>query len=101
LSGPRGSQVGPLLDRVGGSIASFTGDGAHDHDDVHAEVAAHHPDAAVIVPPRSSAVPSGTAETAPTPRDVHLRCIAGRGRMGHRQVERGLAGGARPGRDPK
>jgi hypothetical protein len=27
-------------------------------------------------------VPSGTAETAPTKRDVHLRCIAERGRMG-------------------
>ena len=48
----------------------------------YAEVAARHPDADVIVPPRSSAVPSDTAETAPTKRDVHLRCIAERGRMG-------------------
>jgi hypothetical protein len=36
----------------------------------------------VIVPPRSGAVPSGAAETAPTRRDRHLRCIAERGRMG-------------------
>jgi hypothetical protein len=28
-----GSQVGPLLDRVDGPVASFTGDGAHDRDD--------------------------------------------------------------------
>jgi hypothetical protein len=34
------------------------------------------------VPPRSSAVPSGTAETAPTQRDEHLQLIAERGRMG-------------------
>jgi hypothetical protein len=77
-----GSQVGPLLDQVDGSVASFIGDGAYDRDDVYAEVAARHPDAAVVVPPRSSAVPSEAAETAPTQRDAHLRCIAGRGRMG-------------------
>jgi hypothetical protein len=77
-----GSQVGPLLDRVDGSVASFTGDGAYDRDNVYAEVAARHPDAVVVVPPRSSAVPSGTAKTAPTQRDAHLRCIAERGRMG-------------------
>ncbi len=77
-----GSQVGPLLDQVDGSVASFTGDGAYDRDDVYAEVAARHPDAAVIVPPRSSAVPSDAAETAPTQRDAHLRGIAECGRMG-------------------
>src|ERR671919_988062 len=77
-----GSQVGPLLDRIDGAAASFTGDGAYDRDDIYAEVAARHPDADVIVPPRSSAVPSGTAETAPTRRDAHLRCLAEHGRMG-------------------
>ena len=40
----------------------------------------------VIVPPRSSAVPSDTAETAPTQRDRHLRRIAERGRMGWRKA---------------
>src|SRR3712207_2289739 len=68
-----GSQVGPLLDRVDGPLASFTGDGAFDREGVYAEVAARHPDAAVIVPPRSSAVPSGAAETRPTQRDRHLQ----------------------------
>ncbi len=72
-----------MLDQVDGPVASFTGDGAFDRDDVYAEVAARHPDAAVVVPPRSSAVPtSEAAETTPTRRDAHLRCIAERGRMG-------------------
>jgi IS5 family transposase len=44
-----GAQVGPLLDQVDGTIASFTGDGAYDRDDVYGEVAARHPGAAVIV----------------------------------------------------
>jgi hypothetical protein len=34
------------------------------------------------VPPRSSAVLSETAETAPTQRDQHLQAIAEMGRMG-------------------
>ena len=76
-----GSQVGPLLDRVDGSVASFTGDGAFDRDDVYAAVAARHPGAAVVVPPRSSPVPSDAAEAAPTQRDLHIGCIAERGRM--------------------
>jgi IS5 family transposase len=77
-----GSQVGPLLDQVDGPVASVTGDGAYDRDDVYAEVAARHPAAAVVVPPRANAVPSEAAETAPTQRDAHLRCLAERGRMG-------------------
>ena len=48
-----GSQIGPLLDQVDGPVASFTGDGACDRDDVYAEVAARHPAAAVVVPPRA------------------------------------------------
>ena len=39
-----------------------------------------------IVPPRSGAVPSATAETAPTKRDRHLQLIAERGRMGWQRV---------------
>jgi hypothetical protein len=77
-----GSRVGPLLDQVDGQVASFTGDGAYDRDDVYAGVAARHPAAGVIVPPRSSAVRSDTAETAPTQRDQHLQTITERGRMG-------------------
>ncbi len=77
-----GSRVDALLGQVEGPVASFIGDGAYDRDDVYAGVAARHPDAEVIVPPRSSAVPSDTAQTAPTRRDRHLRLIAERGRMG-------------------
>jgi hypothetical protein len=77
-----GSQTGPLLDRVAGPVASVTADGAFDRDDVYAAVAARHPEAAVVVPPRSGAVPSDTAATAPTRRDRHLRRIAERGRRG-------------------
>jgi len=81
-----GSQVSPLLERIDGAVASFTGDGAYDRDDVYAEVAARHPTAAVVVPPRANAVPSAAAEIAPTQRDRHLRCIAERGRMGWQRV---------------
>src|SRR4029077_14093790 len=77
-----GWQVGPLLEQIAGPVALFTGDGAYDRDDVYREVCQRHPDAAVIVPPRSGAVPSATAKTAPTKRDRHLQLIAERGRMG-------------------
>lgn len=77
-----GSQVGLLLDRIDRPVASISGDGAFDRDDIYVEIATRHPNAAVIVPPRSGAVPSATAETDPTLRDLHLRCIAERGRTG-------------------
>jgi hypothetical protein len=75
------SQVGILLDQVNGPIAPFTADGAYDQDGVYGQVAARYPKASVIVPPRSSAVLSDTANTEPTMRDRHLQCIAERGRM--------------------
>jgi len=82
-----GSQLGPLLDRINldrinRAVASFTGDGAYDRDDVYAEVAVRHPAAAAVVPPRANAVPSEAAQIAPTQRDRHLRCIAECGRTG-------------------
>jgi hypothetical protein len=49
---------------------------AHEQDGVYADVAERHPDAAVIVPPRRTAVLSDKAATAPTQRDRHLQCIA-------------------------
>jgi hypothetical protein len=76
-----GSQVGPLLDQVPSPVDSYTGDGAYDQDDDYSAVIARHPDAAVIVPPRSSVEPSETAGTEPTQRDRHLQLIAERGRM--------------------
>src|SRR5215212_1473345 len=85
LTGPEaddGAQVGPLLDQVADPVASFTGDGAYDQDGVYTGVVERHPEAAVIVPPRSTAVPSPTAASAPTQRDRHLQLIAERGHMG-------------------
>jgi hypothetical protein len=75
-----GAQVGPLLDQVTGPVASVTGDGAYDQDGVYTSVGERHPEAAIIVPPRATAVPSQTAESAPTQRDRHLQLIAERGR---------------------
>jgi transposase len=76
-----GAEVDPLLDQVEGPVASLTGDGAYDQAGVYDSVAERHPEAAVIVPPRATAVPSDTAATAPTQRDRHLRHIVEHGRM--------------------
>ncbi len=70
------SQAGPLLDQVAGAVASFTGDGGYDQDRVYDSGAERHPEAAVVVPPRATAVPSGTAESAPTQRDGHLQAVS-------------------------
>jgi len=75
-----GAEVGPLLDQVAGPVASFTADGAYDQESVSNAVVERHPKAAIIVPPRSTAVPSETAATAPTQRDRHLQSIAEHGR---------------------
>jgi hypothetical protein len=75
-----GSQVGPLLDQIPGPLASVIGDGAYNQAGVYGTVGKRHPDADMIVPPRSTAVPSDTAESAPTQRDRHLQSIAEHGR---------------------
>ena len=61
------AQGGPLLDQINGPLASFTGDGAYDQDSLYRTVIDRDPDAAVIVPPRATAVPSATAEKPPPP----------------------------------
>ncbi|WP_371827052.1 IS5 family transposase [Microvirga sp. VF16] len=76
------SLVGPLLDQISSPIASVTADGAYDGEPVYRTIAERDPAAAVIIPPRSTAVPSNTAETAPTQRDRHLQMIQARGRLG-------------------
>jgi hypothetical protein len=77
-----GARVGPSLDQVTGPVASLTGDGACDREDVYGAVAERYPEAEVVVPPRRGAVPSAAAETEPTQRDQHLRDIAEQGRLG-------------------
>jgi hypothetical protein len=76
------ARTAALLDQLTSPLASFTADGAYDQDRVYETVTERHPDAAVIVPPRSTAVPSAAAETAPTQRDQHIQDIAERGRVG-------------------
>ena len=76
------ARTGALLDQVSDPVASFTADGAYDQDRVYDAVAERHPDAAVIVPPRSTATLSASAGTAPTRRDKHIQEIARHGRMG-------------------
>ena len=76
------ARSGALLDQITDPIASFTADGAYDQDRVYETVAEHHPDAAVIVPPRATAVPGPSAATAPTQRDRHIQEIVEHGRMG-------------------
>jgi len=78
------SLVSPLLDQITGPIASVTADGAYDGEPVYRAVSARQPDppAAVIIPPRVTAVPSSTAGTTSTQRDQHIRTIHDKGRMG-------------------
>ena len=72
------SAIPDLLDQIEGSIASMTGDGAYDGKTVCDAVAERHPEAAVIIPPRSTAVAS---EAGTTPRDQHLQVIGRHGRL--------------------
>ncbi len=73
------SEVPELLDQVAAGVASVTADSAYDGAAVYAAVADRHPGAAVVIPPRATAVPS---ETTTTQRDGHLAAIAKHGRLG-------------------
>jgi transposase len=76
------SLVGPLLDQIASPLASVLADGAYDGEPTYRAVAEHTSDAAVIIPPRSTAVPSAAADTDPTQRDRHIQLIGERGRLG-------------------
>jgi hypothetical protein len=77
-----GLQVEPLLDQITAPLASFIGDGAYDQSGIYSSVSKRDPEAAVIVPPRSTAVLSDDVETTPTQRDRHLQSIVEHGRIG-------------------
>lgn len=83
-----GSQLGPLLEQIEGPLAAFVADRSYDQTGVTAAVAEHTPDAAVIVPPRSTAVPGAKAKSNPTQRDRHLQPIAEHGRMAWQKASR-------------
>jgi transposase len=74
------SQVAPLLDQSDSRIGRVTADGAYDGAPTYETIAAHGNDIEVVIPPRSTAVPSG--EQGPlAQRDRHLEMITERGRL--------------------
>jgi hypothetical protein len=77
-------QVGPLLGQIPGPLASVTADGAYDGEPVCRAVAERRSDlpVAVVIPPRSTAVPSTAAGTTPRQRDRHIQMIQAKGRLG-------------------
>jgi hypothetical protein len=72
------SVLSELLDQIDGDVASMTADGAHDGEAAYSAVADQHPGAAVVIPPRVTAVSSHTTTTQ---RDRHLSTIAEHGRI--------------------
>jgi hypothetical protein len=57
-----------------------TADGIYDGDPIYQTIAAHGDGIEVVIPPRSTAVPSGELDP-PTQRDRHLAMITERGRL--------------------
>ncbi len=78
------SQVGQLLGQIAGPITSVTADGAYDGEPVYRAVAERQPNppVAVVIPPRSTAVPSPDFVITPSQRDHHIQMIQAKGRLG-------------------
>ena len=75
------AELGPLLDQVVEPVAAVITDLGSDRDHVFRTVSERHRGAAVVVPPRSTAVSSPSADTAPPQRDRHFHAITEQGRM--------------------
>lgn len=75
------SQVGPLLDKINGEIASVRADGAYDGAPTYAMIAERGEQIKVIIPPRSTAIVSENAESSPSQRDAHVATLAIEGRL--------------------
>jgi transposase len=73
------AEIPDLLDQIDAYVASLTADGAYDGEAVYDAVAERHPQAAVIIPPRATAVPS---KPTATQRDQHLAETEKHGRIG-------------------
>jgi len=73
------AEIPELLDQIAADVASLTADGAYDGEAVYDTVAKRCPAAAIIIPPRATAVPS---DTTATQRDRHIAEIETHGRMG-------------------
>jgi len=52
------SELPELLDQIDADLASMTADGAYDGEAAYDAVAERHPEAAVIIPPRATALPT-------------------------------------------
>jgi transposase len=74
------SQVRPRLDQIDDPIIQVTVDGAYDGAPTYQTIAAYGDGTEVVIPPRSTAVPSGEPGP-PTQRDRHLAMIAEQGRL--------------------
>jgi transposase len=74
------SQVAPLLDQIDGRITRVTADGAYDGVPTYQTIAGHGEDIDVVIPPRSTAVPSDDAGLL-AQRDRHLEMITQQGRL--------------------
>jgi transposase len=79
------SVIPDLLNQIDVDVASMTADGAYDSEAVYDFVAERHPEAAIIIPPRITSVPS---ETTATQRNEHLATIAEHGRMSWQRSSR-------------
>ena len=73
------STVTELLEQIASRVVSLTADGAYDGEAVYDAVAERHPGAAVIIPPRATAIAN---EAATSQRDGHIAMIAQHGRIG-------------------
>ena len=69
-----------MLDQIVDPIGRVTADGAYDGTPIYQTIAAHGDGITVVIPPRSTAVPSGDPGV-PTQRDRHLAMIGEQGRM--------------------
>lgn len=69
-----------LLAQIEAPIVRVTADGAYDGAPTYQIIAAHGEGIEVVIPPRSTAVPSGEPGP-PTQRDRHLQMIAEQGRL--------------------
>jgi Transposase DDE domain len=74
------SQMGPLLSQIDGKIDRFMADGAYDGKPAYQAILQHSATAIVVIPPRSTAVASGSAGP-PGQRDKHIAAIAKDGRL--------------------
>lgn len=73
------SAIPDLLGQIDSRVMSLIADGAYDGEPVYDAVAERHPGAAVIIPPRATAVAN---EAATNQRDQHIATIAQHGRIG-------------------